>query len=80
MITPLTITDPGRCSARKVKAPATGDLVLHLLEGLFFPLKNIQPVAGRRERVLALGSPAAGFTHARAQQPGRGHSGGAGRA
>ncbi|MFF2997956.1 hypothetical protein ACFVTC_25905 [Streptomyces sp. NPDC057950] len=63
MITPLTITDPGRSSARKAQEPATGDLALHPLEGLFFDLENIQPEAGRCERVLALGSPAAGLTH-----------------
>ncbi|MEW1773579.1 ATP-binding protein [Streptomyces sp. NPDC086777] len=38
-------------------------MALHLLEGLFFNLKNIQLEAGQREQLLALGSLAAGLTH-----------------
>ncbi|WP_329319940.1 MULTISPECIES: sensor histidine kinase [unclassified Streptomyces] len=38
-------------------------MALHLLEGLFFNLKNVQLEAGRREQLLALGSLAAGLTH-----------------
>ena len=36
---------------------------MHLLEGLFFGMRNIQTVIGERERLLALGSLSAGLTH-----------------
>jgi CRP-like cAMP-binding protein len=35
----------------------------HLLEGLFFGIKNVQREVGQRERLLALGSMSAGLTH-----------------
>jgi signal transduction histidine kinase len=35
----------------------------HLLEGLFFGIKNTQQAIGQRERLLALGSLSAGLTH-----------------
>jgi signal transduction histidine kinase len=35
----------------------------HLLEGLFFGIKNTQEAIGQRERLLALGSLSAGLTH-----------------
>jgi signal transduction histidine kinase len=35
----------------------------HLLEGLFFGIKNINQAVGQRERLLALGSLSAGLTH-----------------
>ncbi|MFJ4909031.1 ATP-binding protein [Streptomyces sp. NPDC093249] len=38
-------------------------MAAHLLEGLFFGSKNIQRAVGQRERLLALGSLAAGLTH-----------------
>src|ERR1700730_9381227 len=36
---------------------------VHLLEGLFFGMQNTQQAVGQRERLLALGSPAARLTH-----------------
>ena len=36
---------------------------VHLLEGLFFGMQNIQQAVGQRERLLALGSLSAGLTH-----------------
>jgi signal transduction histidine kinase len=36
---------------------------VHLLEGLFFGVKNTQATVGQRERLLALGSLSAGLTH-----------------
>jgi signal transduction histidine kinase len=36
---------------------------VHLLEGLFFGMQNIQQMVGQRERLLALGSLSAGLTH-----------------
>ena len=36
---------------------------MHLLEGLFFGMRNTQQVIGQRERLLALGSLSAGLTH-----------------
>ncbi len=36
---------------------------VHLLEGLFFGIRNTQQVIGQRERLLALGSLSAGLTH-----------------
>ena len=38
-------------------------MAVHLLEGLFFGAKNTQEAIGQRERLLALGSLAAGLTH-----------------
>jgi signal transduction histidine kinase len=38
-------------------------MALHLLEGLFFGIRNTQAVVGQRERLLALGSLSAGLTH-----------------
>ncbi len=38
-------------------------MAVHLLEGLFFGIKNVQEVIGQRERLLALGSLTAGLTH-----------------
>ena len=36
---------------------------VHLLEGLFFGIRNTQQAVGQRERLLALGSLSAGLTH-----------------
>lgn len=36
---------------------------VHLLEGLFFGTKNAQEAVGQRERLLALGTLAAGLAH-----------------
>jgi signal transduction histidine kinase len=36
---------------------------VHLLEGLFFGIKNMQEAIGQRERLLALGALSAGLTH-----------------
>jgi signal transduction histidine kinase len=36
---------------------------MHLLEGLFFGMRNSQTIVGERERLLALGSLSAGLTH-----------------
>ncbi|MFB7667651.1 ATP-binding protein [Kitasatospora sp. NPDC056138] len=38
-------------------------MAVHLLEGLFFGIKNVQEAVGQRERLLALGSLSAGLTH-----------------
>ena len=38
-------------------------MALHLLEGLFFGIRNVQAAVGQRERLLALGSLSAGLTH-----------------
>jgi signal transduction histidine kinase len=38
-------------------------MAVHLLEGLFFGVKNTQHAIGQRERLLALGSLSAGLTH-----------------
>jgi signal transduction histidine kinase len=38
-------------------------MAVHLLEGLFFGIKNTQEAIGQRERLLALGSLTAGLTH-----------------
>ncbi|MEO5833517.1 MAG: ATP-binding protein [Nakamurella sp.] len=38
-------------------------MALHLLEGLFFGIRNINEATERRERLLALGSLSAGLTH-----------------
>jgi signal transduction histidine kinase len=38
-------------------------MALHLLEGLFFGIQNIQQTVAQRERLLALGSLSAGLTH-----------------
>ena len=38
-------------------------MAMHLLEGLFFGMRNIQTLIGERERLLALGSLSAGLTH-----------------
>ena len=38
-------------------------MAVHLLEGLFFGIKNTQEAVGQRERLLALGSLTAGLTH-----------------
>nr|WP_083752184.1 ATP-binding protein [Saccharothrix sp. ALI-22-I] len=38
-------------------------MAVHLLEGLFFGLRNTQRIVGQRERLLALGSLSAGLTH-----------------
>ncbi|HEY2041483.1 MAG TPA: ATP-binding protein, partial [Jatrophihabitans sp.] len=38
-------------------------MALHLLEGVFYGMKNIQQMVGQRERLLALGSLSAGLTH-----------------
>ncbi|MFE1521497.1 ATP-binding protein [[Kitasatospora] papulosa] len=38
-------------------------MAVHLLEGLFFGVKNVQQAIGQRERLLALGSLSAGLTH-----------------
>jgi len=38
-------------------------MAVHLLEGLFFGVRNTQQAIGQRERLLALGSLSAGLTH-----------------
>ena len=38
-------------------------MAMHLLEGLFFGMRNTNLVVGQRERLVALGSLAAGLTH-----------------
>jgi signal transduction histidine kinase len=38
-------------------------MAVHMLEGLFFGIKNVQQTVGQRERLLALGSLTAGLTH-----------------
>lgn len=38
-------------------------MALHLMEGLFFGMRNMQTIVGERERLLALGSLSAGLTH-----------------
>ncbi|MER7007580.1 ATP-binding protein [Dactylosporangium sp. NPDC000555] len=38
-------------------------MAMHLLEGLFFGMRNINNVTAERERLLALGSLSAGLTH-----------------
>jgi signal transduction histidine kinase len=38
-------------------------IALHLMEGLFFGMRNMQTIVGERERLLALGSLSAGLTH-----------------
>jgi signal transduction histidine kinase len=38
-------------------------MAVHLLEGLFFGVRNTQQVVGERERLLALGALSAGLTH-----------------
>jgi signal transduction histidine kinase len=38
-------------------------MAVHMLEGLFFGIKNTQQAVGQRERLLALGSLSAGLTH-----------------
>ena len=38
-------------------------MAVHLLEGLFYGIKNTNEVIGQRERLLALGSLSAGLTH-----------------
>ena len=38
-------------------------MAVHMLEGLFFGIKNVQQQIGQRERLLALGSLSAGLTH-----------------
>jgi signal transduction histidine kinase len=38
-------------------------MAVHLLDGLFFGVRNSQQVIGERERLLALGSLSAGLTH-----------------
>ncbi len=38
-------------------------LPMHLLEGMFLGMRNVQSVVGQRERLLALGSLSAGLTH-----------------
>ena len=38
-------------------------MALHMLEGLFFGIQNIQQTVAQRERLLALGSLSAGLTH-----------------
>ena len=38
-------------------------MAMHLLEGLFFGMRNSQTIVGERERLLALGSLSAGLTH-----------------
>ena len=50
-------------------------MAMHLLEGLFFGMRNTQQPTGQRERLLALGSLSAGLDP-RAQQPGSGRRAG----
>jgi len=38
-------------------------MAVHLLEGLFFGIRNAQEAVGQRERLLALGALSAGLTH-----------------
>ena len=38
-------------------------MAMHLLEGLFYGMRNTQRMVGERERLLALGSLSAGLTH-----------------
>ncbi|GAA4568742.1 ATP-binding protein [Micromonospora coerulea] len=38
-------------------------MAMHLLEGLFFGMRDSQAIVGERERLLALGSLSAGLTH-----------------
>ncbi len=38
-------------------------MAMHLLEGLFFGMRNSQTLVGERQRLLALGSLSAGLTH-----------------
>ena len=38
-------------------------MAVHLLEGVFFGIRNMQEVTGQRQRLLALGALSAGLTH-----------------
>ena len=38
-------------------------MAMHLLEGLFFGMRNIQTLVGERQRLVALGALSAGLTH-----------------
>src|SRR3989442_627674 len=38
-------------------------MAMHLMEGLFFGMRNSERLIGQRERLLALGSLSAGLTH-----------------
>src|SRR4029453_12178052 len=38
-------------------------MAMHLLEGLFFGMRNNQTIIGERERLVALGALSAGLTH-----------------
>jgi signal transduction histidine kinase len=64
----LRVTAPSRFFVLAAEEFATfmGEwfpMALHLLEGLFFGIRNTQQVVGERERLLALGSLSAGLTH-----------------
>ncbi len=38
-------------------------MAMHLLEGLFFGMRNSQTIIGERQRLVALGALSAGLTH-----------------
>jgi signal transduction histidine kinase len=64
----LRVTEPSRfyvLDADKFAAMMRDwfPMAVHMLEGLFFGIKNVQQQVGQRERLLALGSLSAGLTH-----------------
>ncbi|WP_030993747.1 ATP-binding protein [Streptomyces sp. NRRL WC-3744] len=64
----LRVTEPTRFFVLPADTFATivqewFPMAVHLLEGLFFGVKNTQQAIGQRERLLALGSLSAGLTH-----------------
>src|SRR6476646_3643681 len=59
---------PSRCSALDAEKLAEMmrewfPMALHMLEGLFLGIQNVQQTVAQRERLLALGSLSAGLTH-----------------
>jgi CRP-like cAMP-binding protein len=64
----MRVTEPSRffvLAAAKFAQLMTDwfPMAVHLLEGLFFGIKNTHEAIGQRERLLALGSLSAGLTH-----------------
>jgi signal transduction histidine kinase len=64
----MRVTEPSRfyvLDAEKFAAMMRDwfPMAVHMLEGLFFGIKNVQQQVGQRERLLALGSLSAGLTH-----------------
>ncbi|MET7352970.1 ATP-binding protein [Streptomyces mirabilis] len=64
----LRVTEPTRFFVLPADTFATimqewFPMAVHLLEGIFFGVKNTQQAIGQRERLLALGSLSAGLTH-----------------